>query len=173
MERSLEAKKRKYLCTDSINFARMTDSIWDSARIRRWFKHLFQAPKLPRVLECLRSRTATLWSNLDVRYCSKKNHKQKMQRLYWLLWNHDLKIRERKLYYSPWRHLAEIWDLANALHLPTEQSPDLAETDTCSWTPSSSSMWLQVSHLGTSPCIASGGQLLPASQVKSWWLASI
>lgn len=55
-----EIGTRKYFCTASINLARMTDSIWDSASVKRWFKHLFQAPKLPRVLECLRSLIATL-----------------------------------------------------------------------------------------------------------------
>ena len=70
----MRLRLRGYLFTASINFARMTDSIWDSASVKRWFKHRFQAPKPPRVLECLFSLTATLWSNRDVRYCNNIIH---------------------------------------------------------------------------------------------------
>ncbi|KAJ0888589.1 hypothetical protein HanRHA438_Chr09g0403661 [Helianthus annuus] len=52
-----------------MKFSRMTVSMWDSASVKRWFKHLFHAPKLPRVFVCFLNRTAALCSNLDVRYC--------------------------------------------------------------------------------------------------------
>lgn len=66
-----------HLWTASINLARMTDSMCDSASMSKWFKHLFHAPKPPSVLVCLRRRTPALWSKRDVRYCSKKKGKTK------------------------------------------------------------------------------------------------
>lgn len=64
--------------TASMNLARITDSIWDSAKVRRWFRQRFHAPKLPNRLECFLSRKAAVCNNLAVRYC-REDHNNRPQ----------------------------------------------------------------------------------------------
>ena len=63
-------KKFSDLSTASMNLSRMMDSMCDSARVRRWLRHLFHASKLPTAWVCFLRRKAAVCSSLDVRYCT-------------------------------------------------------------------------------------------------------
>ena len=64
----LRASRSSHLLAPSRMLVSMTASTCARASSSRWFRHLFQAWKAPSLRVCLRSRIATVCSNLAVRY---------------------------------------------------------------------------------------------------------
>ena len=68
---STQRVSERFACLlyDSMNLARITDSMCDSASVSRWLRHRFHAWNAPRRALCLRSRSAAVCRSVAVRYC--------------------------------------------------------------------------------------------------------